>query len=59
MWASAENQFTFLKLINEWSDSNNTLTFIFEAFDEPWKGGDSPDEPEKNWGIYDVDRMQK
>lgn len=58
-WASEKNQFTFLKLINEWSDSNNLLTFIFEAFDEPWKGGDSPDEPEKHWGIYDVDRCIK
>ena len=35
------------------------LTFIFEAFDEPWKGSDDPDEPEKHWGLYYENRSPK
>jgi exo-beta-1,3-glucanase (GH17 family) len=31
----------------------------FEAFDEPWKGGGHPDEVEKHWGLYRVDRTPK
>ncbi len=37
----------------------NTLVFLFEAFDEPWKGGGHPDEPEINWGLFNGDRMPK
>ena len=32
---------------------------MFEAFDEPWKGGNNPLEAEKNWGIFKVDRTPK
>ena len=32
---------------------------LFEAFDEPWKGSPEPDEPEKHWGLYTVDRKPK
>ena len=35
------------------------LTFIFEAFDEPWKGSPDPMEPEKHWGIFTVERKPK
>ena len=28
-------------------------------FDEPWKGSDDPNEPEKHWGLYTVDRQPK
>lgn len=42
-----------------WSKKNKVTMFIFEAFDEPWKGGQNPDEPEKHWGIYDVHRKPK
>ena len=35
------------------------LTFIFEAFDEPWKGSDDPDEPEKHWGLFYENRSPK
>ena len=32
---------------------------IFEAFDEPWKGGNRPNEAEKHWGILNEDRTPK
>lgn len=43
----------------EWTRSEGILTFVFEAFDEPWKGSPDPDEPEKHWGLYTVDRQPK
>jgi exo-beta-1,3-glucanase (GH17 family) len=57
--ATLEKQTRFIKEINEWSEDTETLMFLFEAFDEPWKGGGSPSEPEKNWGLYYVDRIIK
>lgn len=45
-------------LVN-WSVNNNVLTFVFEAFDEPWKGSNAPLEPEKHWGLFKVDRTPK
>jgi exo-beta-1,3-glucanase (GH17 family) len=44
----------------KWSVNNNVTTFIFEAFDEDWKG--DPNDPmgaEKHWGLYTVDREPK
>lgn len=35
------------------------LTFIFEAFDGPWKGSPDPMEPEKHWEIFTVYRKSK
>jgi exo-beta-1,3-glucanase (GH17 family) len=35
------------------------LVFIFEAFDELWKGSNNPTDPEKNWGLYDENRRKK
>lgn len=46
------------ELIN-WSKEEKTLTFVFEAFDEPWKGSSEPLEPEKHWGLFTVDRKPK
>lgn len=56
---NAENQKRYLTELMKWSEEEKIEVFIFEAFDEPWKGSDSPDEPEKHWGIYDVDRRRK
>lgn len=42
-----------------WIDDNNILTFVFEAFDEPWKGSSDPNEPEKHWGLFNEDRTPK
>lgn len=54
-----ETQKIYYKSLNHWSDSNAVLTFVFEAFDEPWKGSDDPNEPEKHWGLFTVDRQPK
>jgi len=43
----------------EWAAENNILTYVFEAFDENWKGSDHPLEPEKHWGIYRANREPK
>ena len=43
----------------EWSQKDNILTFVFEAFDEPWKGSPDYNEPEKHWGLFKVDRTPK
>ena len=42
-----------------WSAEEQVLTFVFEAFDEPWKGSSDPMEPEKHWGLFTVDRTPK
>ena len=57
--ASQEFQAHYYSEIIEWSKANQVLTFIFEAFDEPWKGSPDPMEPEKHWGIFTVDRQPK
>lgn len=52
----------FLIELNHWIDENQVTTFLFEAFDEPWKGGGDqtgPDEVEKHWGVFDADRSPK
>lgn len=45
-------------LIN-WSEKEGILTFVFEAFDESWKGSDEAMEPEKHWGLFTVNRKPK
>jgi len=35
------------------------LTFVFEAFDESWKGSNEALEPEKHWGLFTVNRKPK
>lgn len=58
--ASQEKQKQYVGDLMEWSKQNNITTFIFEAFDEDWKG--NPDDPmgaEKHWGLYTVDREPK
>jgi len=57
--ASEEFQTIYYNDLVEWSEKEGIMTFVFEAFDEPWKG--SPDilEPEKHWGLFMVDRKPK
>ncbi|SET34425.1 glycoside hydrolase family 17 protein [Thalassotalea agarivorans] len=57
--ASPELQSIYYQQLLQWSKDNQITTFIFEAFDEPWKGSDDVNEPEKHWGIYDVKRQPK
>jgi exo-beta-1,3-glucanase (GH17 family) len=43
----------------KWCRKENVLAFVFEAFDEPWKGSAEPNEPEKHWGLFTVGRKPK
>ncbi len=52
-------QKTYINDLLEWVDEEKIITFIFEAFDEPWKGSNDPMEPEKHWGLFKVDRTPK
>ncbi len=58
--ASQEKQKQYIGDLMEWSKKNHITTFIFEAFDEDWKG--DPNNPlgaEKHWGLFTVDRKPK
>jgi len=57
--ATIEFQQKYLKDLIQWSRQENILTFIFEAFDEDWKGSSDILEPEKHWGIFTIDRKEK
>ncbi|GGA84714.1 hypothetical protein GCM10011369_28440 [Neiella marina] len=59
--ASEQAQAVFLKEYNAWLEQRHIASFLFEAFDEKWKGGeDKPDGiAEKNWGIFRSDRTPK
>jgi exo-beta-1,3-glucanase (GH17 family) len=57
--ASEAHQARYCAELLEWAAEAGVLTFVFEAFDEPWKGSPDPLEPEKHWGLYDVDRRSK
>ena len=56
---TVENAAKYYKDFWAWTDSEKITAFMFEMFDEPWKGGNNPQESEKNWGIYYVDRTPK
>jgi len=56
---SQELQEVYYHDLVNWSDTEGILTFVFEAFDEPWKGSQEPLEPEKHWGLFTVDRKPK
>lgn len=57
--ANINNQKVYIQKMNEYLEKNNKLAYFFEAFDEPWKGGNNPVEAEKNWGLFDVNRNKK
>lgn len=57
--ASEALQTSYLQQLRRWAQADKILTFIFEAFDEPWKGSPDALEPEKHWGLYDEDRRPK
>lgn len=56
---SEENQEIYYQDLVNWTDEAGILTFVFEAFDESWKGSNEPLEPEKHWGLYKIDRTPK
>jgi len=58
--ASEANQQLYYELLTAWAARNNITTFVFEAFDEDWKG--NPNNPlgaEKHWGLFNIDRTPK
>ena len=57
--ASEELQKEYYDQLVAWTTDEEILTFVFEAFDEPWKGSPHPTEPEKHWGLFRVDRTPK
>ncbi len=52
-------QASFYAAVRAWAAARRMPTFIFEAFDENWKGGDNPAEVEKHWGLFRADRTAK
>jgi exo-beta-1,3-glucanase (GH17 family) len=59
---SIQAQEKFLIQLHEWVNEKKITTFLFEAFDEPWKGGgenSGPNEVEKHWGVFYENRTPK
>ena len=56
---SEELQKIYYEDLIHWNKEDGILTFVFEAFDELWKGSDEHFEPEKHWGLFKVDRTPK
>jgi exo-beta-1,3-glucanase (GH17 family) len=57
--AVQELQAIYHQDLMDWTRAEGLLCFVFEAFDEPWKGSPDPLEPEKHWGLFTVDRRPK
>lgn len=57
--ANPSLQTRYLRELLDWTREDGLLCFVFEAFDEPWKGSPDPLEPEKHWGLFTVDRRPK
>ena len=57
--ASEQLQAAYYEQLLNWAAHEKILTFVFEAFDEPWKGSSHPQEPEKHWGLFNVERKPK
>lgn len=60
--ADMASQEYYLIHLHNWITKTRVTTFLFEAFDEPWKGGgenSEPDEVEKHWGVYYENRQPK
>lgn len=52
-------QAAFQRALRAWIAQHRVPTFVFEAFDENWKGSPDPAEVEKHWGLYRADRTPK
>ncbi len=57
--AGEELQHAYYQDLTRWSREQGILTFVFEAFDEPWKGSADPADPEKHWGLFTAGRKPK
>lgn len=71
-WATASNgrgippenvnekyQEQYINQLVKWADANGILVYLFEAFDENWKGSGEALEPEKHWGLFKANRTPK
>jgi len=56
---SEEHQSIYYNDLMQWCEEDDILTFVFEAFDESWKGSEEALEPEKHWGLFKIDRTPK
>ena len=54
-----EQQEQYCDAVRAWANARRRPTFLFEAFDENWKGGTDPAEVEKHWGLFRADRTPK
>lgn len=61
--AGEKEQAEFLKHYQHWILTEKIPSFLFEAFDEKWKGGFDGENPhdkcEKHWGLYKSNRKAK
>ncbi len=56
---SEEYQSIYYNDLISWTEEADILTFVFEAFDESWKGSNEALEPEKHWGLFKINRKPK
>jgi exo-beta-1,3-glucanase (GH17 family) len=52
---SEAKQVRYIRELDAWAQSAGVTVFVFEAFDEPWKGGGT----EGHWGVFDEARQPK
>jgi len=52
-------QAAYVGALREWLRTSGNTAFLFEAFDENWKGSADPADVEKHWGLYRADRTPK
>lgn len=52
-------QASYLSALRAWLRAAGRTAFVFEAFDENWKGSADPADVEKHWGLYRADRTPK
>ncbi len=52
---SEAKQLDYIRALNAWAQSAGVTVFVFEAFDEPWKGSGT----EGHWGLFDEARQPK
>ncbi len=57
--ANEDLQAQYYDQLTAWGESRALRVYVFEAFDEPWKGSPDPDEPEKHWGLFTEGRRPK
>lgn len=56
--ATAEAQAKYFTEVIDWLEKEQIVGFLFEAFDEPWKGS-KLESSECNWGMYYENRTPK